>query len=327
MATNTWRFFFACLALTGCAPSGGGSQGSAAAAASTPVTTPAATVSPPAPPPPPPPAPVVDPVGGPADPSLPGPWPTTRQVLTVTTAGQTSTIDVRLPAGARGPRPTVLINHGWAATSGQYASLAEHLASRGFAGALFQQPSPLSNSTPDWSTQLRGAIDGLAAANAAASGPLSGQLDLANLGAVGHSYGGATVIWAAADDPRIKVVVGMAPVNQPNFNALLTQSSRLAVPLLVEGAQFDILSIPLIYTRPIYDAAPAAPAKLYIEIANGNHNDFADVGQGTKQYTLSEQYETAWLEHFLGGLPDTSGWTDGTKARADLAAGLLSNTH
>jgi predicted dienelactone hydrolase len=313
----------------GCNQAGSGSSTAAGAStATTPATTTPAATQPAAPPPPPPPAPAVasSPVGGPTDPSQPGPYSTTRVNLPVMTAGQTTYIDLHMPVATVGPRPTVIINHGWLTTTALYQSLAEHLASRGFAAALFQQPEVLDTSTGDWSVQLRGGIDALTNANAP-GGAVSGQLDLTKLGAMGHSYGGATVIWAAADDPRIKVVVALAPVNQPNFAALLTHSSQLTVPLLVLAGQDDPLSIPGTYTRPIYDAATGVPAKLYCEYAGGNHLDFCDLGQGSGQYTFSEQYQTAWLEHFLAGLPDTGGWTDGTRAAQDLAAGTLSYTY
>lgn len=265
-------------------------------------------------------APTATPVGGPSDPGADGQWSTRKVVLQTLAKGQASTLDVRLPVGTTGPRPVIVINHGWITTTSFYEGIAEHLATRGFAVGLFLQPNIASTSTPDWSDQLRGAIDALEAANAT-GGTLAGELDLSKLGLMGHSYGGATAIWAGADDTRVKAVVALTPVNQYHFADLKAHSGRLAVPLLVLAGENDTLSIPVTYTRPIYDAATAAPRHLYVEVTAGAHGNFCDLGKLTSEYRLSAQYHTAWFETFLGGAADPLGFTDGTRAQTDLAAG------
>jgi predicted dienelactone hydrolase len=261
-------------------------------------------------------------VGGPADPSAPGPYTTTQVTINVTTAGQSSTIDVRMPQAPLAARPLVVINHGWMTTTALYTQIADHLASRGFVAALFQQPVISSTSTPDWSTQLRCAIDALLAANAP-GGALAGAIDTTKIGVMGHSYGGATVIYATGDDPRIKACVALAPVNQYWAAQIEGQAAKITVPFLVEAAQNDNLAIPASYTRPFFQAATQAPSKLYIELAGADHMVFCDTEAGTAGFTLGIQFSTAWFEHFLGGNPDPAGWTDGTMGRQDLKAGSL----
>jgi len=312
----------------GCSGTGGGGSSagssSAATAAPTGAAAPGATAPPSAAPPTP--SPGVPLVGGPADPSAAGPYSTTQVTLNVTTAGQSSTIDVRMPVAPTTPRPLVVINHGWLSTTALYTTIADHLASRGFVAALFQQPNITSTSTPDWSTQLRGAIDALVNASSG-TGSLAGAIDTTRIGVMGHSYGGATVIYATGDDPRIKTCVALAPVNQFWSSQIEAQAAKIAVPFHVEAAQDDVLAIPAIYPKPFYDAATQAPSKLYIEIAGASHSVFCDTAVGSAPFVTFQQFSTAWLEHFLAGNPDPAGWTDGTMAQQDLTAGSLSDVH
>src|SRR5947207_2312994 len=86
-------------------------------------------------------------------------------------------------------------------------------------------------------------------------GVRSVKLDVSRLGLVGHSFGGAAVVWEAASDPRVKCVVGLAPVNQANRAKLMENAGSVTAPLLVVAGDFDWLATNKTYTRAIYDRA------------------------------------------------------------------------
>lgn len=269
----------------------------------------------------PPPAPILV---LPADPAADGPAAVRAVHLDVKgIAGEKTYLDVRL-ADVPGPRPVAVIVHGWAAGTGDFGALAQHLATRGFAAALFEEPHNWSGDTEEWASQLRNAITALEQANALAGGPLEGKLDLARLGVVGHSYGGAAVVWAAADDPRIKAVVALAPVNQWHKDHLMAHARGLAVPLLVEAGGGDWLA-GRDFTRGVYDSATGAPDRQLVEIKGGDHNLYQDHAKNSQEHAIASRYMTAWLERFLTSREDPAGYTTGVAAQADEKAKKLSD--
>lgn len=246
------------------------------------------------------------------DPARDGPHPVRAVKLDVIAGGKKTFVDVRLPArpagDAKTPRPVVLICHGWAASIYNYERIADHLATRGFAAVLFQQPNRWSNDTEGWAKQIGEALTALEFFGADPRGPLSGELDGARVGLVGHSYGGAAVVWRAASDPRVKCVVGLAPVNQPNRKKLLEKAGEVTAPLLVVAGDSDWLATNKTYTRPIHDRAVRAAFRDYLEVKGGDHNFYTGTGERSK---LASRRYTAWLERFLLPATAASGETTG----------------
>lgn len=130
-----------------------------------------------------------------------------------------------LPPGSPGPRPTVVVCHGFKGFMewGFFPSLAELLASRGFVVVRFnvsgsgQLPGEDRASDPGAfraNTHSRERDDLLAVLGALAE-IAPGRVDLENLGLLGHSRGGANVILAAARPPwqtRVKALVTWAAI-------------------------------------------------------------------------------------------------------------------
>src|SRR5581483_1825518 len=76
------------------------------------------------------------------DPAAQGSYATRSQTYTIAMRdGSSASIDIRLPAAASFARPVVVICHGWLVSVSLYSWIAEHLASRGFAAVLVQQPN------------------------------------------------------------------------------------------------------------------------------------------------------------------------------------------
>ncbi len=226
---------------------------------------------------------------------------------------QASFLEVRYP-DAPGPRPIVVICHGWAAHARKFVPLAEHLASRGFVAACFEQPDAWGSSTPRWARQLKDGIAALEAASRSPASPLAGRLDWSRLALLGHSYGAAASVVVASEDPRVRAVVALSPVNQSHRALLLERGARLTMPLLIISGQLDWIATRR-YTQALYEAATSAPRRQFLHVAWAGHD--LHVGGGSKA-ELSRRYSTAWLERALLGAPP-SALTDGSQPRRDLA--------
>lgn len=137
-------------------------------------------------------------------------------------------------------RPVIILRAGLGALTAQYTTLAEDLASHGYVvvgfdapyrtgvvvlpdGGVVIRPSHLNPETLAgpaadqllekltlaWASDIGFVIDRLTAANAASSGPFAGQLDLARIGVIGHSLGGASAAQFCHDDSRCRAGVDM----------------------------------------------------------------------------------------------------------------------
>ena len=266
--------------------------------------------------------------------------------------GVNTTLEVRLPAEQKESYPVVLLVHGWAGWARLHESIAQHLVERGFAVAMFDNPSRLSFDLNEWRKRTSDAIDAIEKTNTSAGSALEKKLDLKRFGMLGHSYGGSTTMALAGSDPRVKVAVALAP-----GTALLTKSQfdrqtrNVKTPLLVIGAEYDGLCPAKDFARPALEASPSNE-KLYVEIARAGHFDFADIDfrtlgdvsqtllrffsaksvlkkdmvtiSGEKQRQIASEYFTPWLEHYLNVRQDTEGFTTGVMADKLKAEGVLS---
>lgn len=255
--------------------------------------------------------------------------------------GKDSTLRVVLPVSAAQAWPTVLFLHGWSAEPIYYQTLANNLASRGFAVALFDQVDRFDYDLPDWIQGAGVSVDALEAAASDPTSPLFGEIDLSNLAVMGHSYGGVTTICFAAVDARVKVAVALTPgADMQQRDLFLNLARQVTVPLLVVGAEFDPVVTPYLWALPGFRSA-LTPHRLYVEIARGEHNNISDADirfpvwrpfsrrwvwtvAPAEQRRISRSYATAWIEHHTGVRADTGGWTDGRQASADFRAAILS---
>jgi dienelactone hydrolase len=247
--------------------------------------------------------------------------------------GEKSNVDVVLPANPSRRYPTILFIHGWFTVPSWYQGLIENLASRGYAVAVFNQVHRLDARLERWARGANNAVDAVFAASNDPASPIYGQVDLTRFGVVGHSYGGATAIVLGATDPRVKNVVALAPGASEGANRrlLLRHAAQARVPTLVIGCEFDPIVPARRFAWPAFGAMPQA-GRLYVELARAEHNNFMDIGPFgfwvfrplTRRFAftlrpsahkrISRNYTNAWVDHYLGGKPDTSGWVDGRRA-------------
>ncbi len=258
--------------------------------------------------------------------------------------GNKSRVEVVLPQNPSQRYPTVMFVHGWFTVPSWYESLIENLASRGFAVAIFNQVNRLEIDLRTWVKGAENAVDAIFAASNDPTSPVYGQLDLTRFGLIGHSYGGATSIVIAANDPRVKTVVALAPGSNEGSSRqhLIQESARLRVPTLVIGCEFDPIVPARRFAWPAFQAMPQAN-RLYVEISRAEHNNFMDFGRYgfwvfrplTRRFAftlrpsthkrISRNYSNAWLDHYLKGRADTQGWVDGLKAREGTQADRLTH--
>ncbi len=183
---------------------------------------------------------------------------------------------------AEGPWPLVLFSHGYGGVRFQSHFLTEHLASHGYVVAGPDHPG---NTLTDFG-QLG---DDAATAQSAVDRPLDlrfvldrlvlgipsfeVEVDGDRVATSGHSFGGWTALETARQDPRIDVIVPMAP----GFKAGATPAfvADLARPLAIVGGGAD-------HTCP-FDTdqqAPyelAQPAKALLKVVDAGHLDFSNL--------------------------------------------------
>jgi predicted dienelactone hydrolase len=137
-------------------------------------------------------------------------------------------------ATTEGGYPVLLFMPGLGTPVRLYTALLEQVASRGYVVAVvdpvyssaisfypdghyvtaaldglhLQSDEAMTGLLRSWVSDARAVLNGLEEVNASDS-VLSGLLDLAQVGMFGHSFGGATALQAAYDDPRIAAAIDM----------------------------------------------------------------------------------------------------------------------
>jgi acetyl esterase/lipase len=109
-----------------------------------------------------------------------------------------------VPAAAQ-PAPLVVIAHGWLRGRSQMAGWGQRLSEEGYIVAI-----------PDLPTMSDHPFNGRAMneliAWLCANPSLSGRIDRQRIGIVGFSSGGLSALLAAADNPAVRIWVGLDPV-------------------------------------------------------------------------------------------------------------------
>lgn len=223
-----------------------------------------------------------------ADPASDGPFAFAETDVSVpaTTADPLALHVVHPTSGPdAGPYPVVFIAPAFQIAASQYIGYAKRLATHGIVGVTVEYPQQLDRK------QLRDAQNLEAALSWAASGPgaaLSGKLDAARVGVMGHSRGGKAAVLAALRDSRFKAVLGLDPIDsKPPFGSCPTADCPDA------SEEIRLLTVPSAFLGETTDATPSfgaacapaadnyttffdgAPApSLEVTIAGANHVSF-----------------------------------------------------
>jgi hypothetical protein len=178
--------------------------------------------------------------------SEPGPFLTTKQDLGDCTVFRPNTL------GENGlAHPVIIWGNGTFSWPEIYSGVLTHLASHGFIVAA------ANTSNAGDGSQMIACLDNVLAANNTAGSPFYQHVDTAQVGAAGHSQGGAGTIMAGRD-PRVKVTAPLQPYitwipggGTFDREAIWEQQG----PMLLVSGSLDAVAIPLIHQRPVYDDA------------------------------------------------------------------------
>ncbi|HYW19738.1 MAG TPA: alpha/beta hydrolase [Nodularia sp. (in: cyanobacteria)] len=228
------------------------------------------------------------------------------------------------------PFPVIVISHGVASDRSSFAYLAKHLASYGFAVAVLEHPGSNAERVERYLTGLAGPLEAEEFINRPLdikflldelesrekSNPeLQGKLNLQQVGAIGQSFGGYTVLTlaganinfgqlqkdCAADissfnlslflqcqvteleakdyqlqDERIKAVVAINPLSSSIFGA--SEISQIQVPVMLVASSQDIAT-PIVSEQVRPFTWLATPDKYLVLIENATH--FSAIAQPT----------------------------------------------
>lgn len=187
-------------------------------------------------------------------------------------------------------RPLVIFSHGSFGIRFQSFFLMEHLASHGYvvvapdhagntaADLIFGTDDTFEQIVVDRPLDVRFLVDWMLSRNVTPGDAFESRIDAEQIAVAGHSFGGFTAIAAAAGrsglapDPRIRVIVPMAPAS-----GILTDDELAAVttPALILGGTADV-------TTPI-DPQSVRPFELFnalryrVDILDAGHQSFTNI--------------------------------------------------
>ncbi|MBO2457580.1 alpha/beta hydrolase family protein [Actinomadura violacea] len=175
--------------------------------------------------------------------------------------------------------PVIIWGNGTFATPPVYDGLLRHWASYGFIVAA------ADTAFANTGQEMRAGIDRLTVLNGKAGSPFHGRVDLAHIGAAGHSQGGAGAINASADE-RVTTTVPIQP-------GPLATTSGVHGPALYLAGQNDTIVDPA-WVHDFYARTTQVPA-FFAELAGATH--FTTVGDGGEFRGIT----TAWFRYHLSG--------------------------
>ncbi|MBL0917676.1 MAG: acetylhydrolase [Hydrogenophaga sp.] len=248
------------------------------------------------------------------------------------TRARTVPVRLVLPRDATGPVPLVLVSHGIGGSRLGYSYLGRHLAAQGYAalhvqhvgsdnrlwrGSPFDLLSRLNGAATEAEAIARAQDLRFALDRALADADIATRVDPARIAAVGHSYGGNTVLLAAGArvpgkpvlvDDRLKAVVA---ISAPPFHGMGDPApilEPLRVPALHVTAEDDDIRIPGFYSgvqeRVALFRATGSEHKRLVVFRDGSHSMFTDrLGTGGSDHNVAVKLATRELVvDFLDGL-------------------------
>ena len=240
------------------------------------------------------------------------------------------------------PRPLVLISPGFTVDRKQYASYGTRLATYGLVAVLQKAGSEFNHATyRDLTIEL---LNWLGAPTGSDAARIKGRVDLTRVGLAGHSLGGKISILVAAQDTRVKALLGIDPVDA-NTPAALPEIGKIKLPTGVPmGFLGETISktggmpcAPASGNYEVLYSEAAAPA-FAITLVDAAHNDFVDNfagcptcgfcrgGTAPKDRTnrLAVKYTAAYFLWALQGDTRARDYFSGAAFQKDITDGYIS---
>ncbi|MEV0582074.1 acetylxylan esterase [Nonomuraea sp. NPDC050310] len=189
---------------------------------------------------------------------------------------------------AQSPRrhPVIVWGNGTGGAPLVYRDLLLRWASHGF--IVSAANTPMSN----LGISMRAGIDELTRRDADPASAFHGKVDLAHIGAAGHSQGGAAAIVVGAD-PRVDAILPIQP-------GPLADIDDVRVPAFLMAGQWDSIVMPWL-VKAFYNDADHIPA-IYGEVRGADH--FTIVGNPGPFAGPT----TAWFRAQLMGDAEARAW-------------------
>ena len=242
---------------------------------------------------------------------------------TATLAGKSVTFDLFIPSGS-GPMPVVTLGHGFARSKAQMAGWGALLASRGF---IAMAPNFPGGMAPDHKVNgkvISALLEWAVADSKKAGSPLNGLVDPSRRGVMGHSAGGLASVLAAGADTKIKVVVGLDPVDMNGLGK--TAAALIKVPVTIIRAE------PSTCNSAGNAAGMVGAIKgplLALQVIKGTHCDpewpsgilctLACGATDAQRQARFRRYAMATLDHVLRCAAGMAPWLGGPLAKQDAA--------
>ena len=126
-------------------------------------------------------------------------------------------------------------------------------------------------------------------------------VDKENIGAIGHSLGGYTVLglagaWSDWQEPRIKAVLALSPFSDPYLvHATLKE---IVIPVMFQGGTKDFGITPVLKrSNGVYDNTPKP--KYFVDLDGAAHSAWTE--RSDTYHGVIYAYSKAFLDHYLKG--------------------------
>jgi dienelactone hydrolase len=204
--------------------------------------------------------------------------------------------------------PAIAVGHGFVIGAANYDLIAQHLIPFGFVVALVNTETGFSPNHQEFGLDLAFVTHALQQESQNSTSILYNIANQEKEAVIGHSMGGGAAWLAAASDPLIDAIVGLAPA-ETNPSAIAAASSVNCNSLIFSGSE-DAVTPPADNHQPIYDSSNGC--KTFVTLTGGSHCGYIDAGTLCDfgeplggSLARADQQEayltmmTAWLRYFL----------------------------
>ena len=228
--------------------------------------------------------------------------------------------------------PAIAVGHGFVIGAANYDLIASQLIPFGFVVALVNTETGFSPNHQEFGLDLAFVTHALQLESQNSSSILHNIVNQEREAIIGHSMGGGAAWLAAASDPLIDAIVGLAPA-ETNPSAIAAAASVNCNTLVFSGSE-DAVTPPADNHQPIFDGTNGC--KTFVSLTGGSHCGFIDsgtlcdfgepLGGNLSRADQQEAYltlMTAWLRYFLNAECVEALYTDYVTSHSFVAADPL----
>lgn len=171
--------------------------------------------------------------------------------------------------------PAISVGHGFVIGAGNYDIIANHLVPFGFVVALVNTEAGFAPNHQEFGLDLAFVTHALQQESLISTSILHNVVNQEREAIIGHSMGGGSAWLAAASDPTIDAIVGLAPA-ETNPSAIAAASQVTCSALVFSGSE-DAVTPPSDNHLPIFEETNSF-CKTYISLVGGSHCGYIDAG-------------------------------------------------